>query len=531
MDGRSMLRRLLLLLVPTFLLLVLPAPAAWAAPTISDFSPKSGPVGTTVVITGTNFTGATEVTFWPNRSDPTFVVNGPTQITAHVPANAHTGPISVTTVEGTATSTDDFVVTDTSGPSISSFSPTSGPVGTLVTINGSNFTGATAVKFGNRAAASFTVDSSTKIFATVADGTQTGPVQVTTPDGTATSARDFVVTAAGSPTITSFSPTSGSPGTIVTINGTNFTGANDVVFNLTDAATFTVVSSTQITARVANGTTTGFIKVTSPSGTATSPTKFTVPGTPEITSFSPTSGSPGTSVQINGNNLTGATSVKFGNGSATFTVDNPNRITAIVPNSASTGPIRVTTPNGTNQSTTNFTVGTVGITSFDPERGPWGSSVTITGTGFSGATAVRFGGTNASSFTVNSSTRITAVVANATVTGKIDVSVPTGTLTSADEFVIQHLRTISLSLGGSLQASGRVVCQDGTTTCAQNVPVRVQRRIEGRWRNVGTGVTDASGNYSIPVPNKDGKYRAVASRTGLPNGDACRRANSDVVVR
>jgi hypothetical protein len=71
MDGRSMLRRLSLVLVPTFLLLVLPAPAAWAAPAISDFSPKSGPVGTTVAITGTNFTGATEVTFWPNRSDPT----------------------------------------------------------------------------------------------------------------------------------------------------------------------------------------------------------------------------------------------------------------------------------------------------------------------------------------------------------------------------------------------------------------------------------------------------------------------------
>ena len=416
-------------------------------------------------------------------------------------------------------------------PTISSFSPTSGPVGTTVVISGSNFTGATLVAFWPNRSATFTVNNSNQITATVPANTHTGPISVTTPDGTATSTTDFVLTAGPSPTITSFSPTSGAPGTLVAIDGTNFTGVSTVVFNLTNAASFTVVNSTQITATVASGSTTGFIKVTTASGTATSSTKFTVPGTPEITSFAPTSGGPGTSVQINGNNLTGATSVKFGGGSATFTVNNSNRITATVPNSAKTGPISVTTPNGTTQSTTNFTVGTVGITSFDPERGPWGSSVVITGAGFTGATAVSFGGTNASSFTVNSSTQITAVVANGTVTGKITVTVSGASLTSADAFVIQHLRTISLSLGGGLQASGRVQCQDGTTACAQNVPVRVQRRFEGRWRNVGTGVTDAAGNYSISVPNKDGKYRAVANRTDISNGDACKRANSGVVIR
>jgi hypothetical protein len=255
-----------------------------------------------------------------------------------------------------------------------------------------------------------------------------------------------------------------------------------------------------------------------------------VPGTPEITSFSPTSGAPGTSVQINGSNLTGATSVRFNNATATFTVDNPNRITAIVPSNATTGPISVTTPNGTNQSTTNFTVETPEITSFDPVKGPWGTTVVITGVALTGATAVRFDGTNAASFTVDSSTRITARVANGTETGRITVTLPSGTLSSSEDFVIQHLRTISLSLSGSLTASGRVVCVDGSTACAQGVPVKIQRRIEGVWKTVGSGTTDASGNYSIHVPNKDGKFRAVASKTSLANGDRCKRVKSTVLI-
>jgi hypothetical protein len=529
MRARSVCRRLVFLLVPTLLLLVLPAPAALAAPpTITGFAPQSGPVGTEVVISGSDFTGATSVTF--NNVDASFTPDSDTQVTAIVPAAATDGKIKVTTPGGTATSADNFDVTASGLPTITSFAPPSGPVGVLVVINGTNFTGASAVKFGNKAAADFDVDSNTQISATVDNGTQSGPIQVTTPGGTATSSTDFVVAAAGSPAISSFSPNSGAPGTLVTINGTNFTGATDVVFNLTDATSFTVVNSTQITATVANATTTGFIKVTTPSGTATSATKFTVPGTPDISSFSPTSGAPGTSVQINGSNLTGATSVRFNNASATFTVDNPNRITAIVPSNATTGPIGVTTPNGINQSTTNFTVVTPEITSFDPLRGPWGTTVVITGVALSGATAVRFGGTNATSFTVDSSTKITARVANGTVTGRITVALPSGTLTSSEDFVIQHLRTISLSLSRSLRASGRVACEDGTTACAQSVPIKIQRRVDGEWKTVGTGSTDGAGNYGIHVPDKAGKFRAVASKTSLPNGDRCPRAKSSVVL-
>ncbi len=78
------------------------------------------------------------------------------------------------------------------------------------------------------------------------------------------------------PTITSFTPASGTVGITVTITGTNLTGATAVTFNGTNAQSYTVVNATTITAVVAAGSTTGPVRVTTPSGTAVSGTDFTV---------------------------------------------------------------------------------------------------------------------------------------------------------------------------------------------------------------------------------------------------------------
>jgi hypothetical protein len=159
-------------------------------------------------------------------------------------------------------------------PAITSFSPTSGPFGTIVTLTGSSFTGATAVAF-NGATATYTVQSDSQITTTVPTGATNGPIAVTGPGGTGTSSSPFTVTSLPLPIVLSFNPTSGSAGTSVAIAGSGFTGATSVLFNGTSAA-FAVNSDTQITASVPSGAKTGPISVTGPGGTGTSTTSFTV---------------------------------------------------------------------------------------------------------------------------------------------------------------------------------------------------------------------------------------------------------------
>jgi len=96
-----------------------------------------------------------------------------------VGASGTTGHVTVTTPSHTLTSSQAFKVL----PAITSFTPTSGPVGRKVTIIGSGFIGATKVTFGGVKAISFTVNSGTQITATVPTGAKTGNIAVTTPGG------------------------------------------------------------------------------------------------------------------------------------------------------------------------------------------------------------------------------------------------------------------------------------------------------------------------------------------------------------
>ena len=251
-----------------------------SGPSVFGFNPTSGPAGTPVDITGSGFTGASDVTFGGVSAGPGgFTVNSDTDITATVPAAAITGPVCVTVGASTGCSSTSFTVNSGgSAPTITNFTPTSGGEGTIVTVNGTNFTSSAVVKFNGLTGTGFVFKSATKVKAHVPAGATTGPISVTTAFGTGTSATDFTVLSGGSaPTITNFTPTSGPVGTLVTINGTNFTGASLVKFNGAIATSFTVVSATEIRATVpAGAATTGKIIVKTPTGKATSPTKFTV---------------------------------------------------------------------------------------------------------------------------------------------------------------------------------------------------------------------------------------------------------------
>jgi YD repeat-containing protein len=170
--------------------------------------------------------------------------------------------------------------------SIIAFSPTSGPVGTTVTISGTGFSATPSqntVSF-NGTNATVSSASATQLVVTVPTGATTGTIGATAPAGSATSATAFTVGAtAGAPTITSFTPTMGASGTSVTVTGTNFqtTVSNDrVLFNNLGGTTITSATATSLATAVPPVAASGHISVATPAGTAISSADFFVPPTP-----------------------------------------------------------------------------------------------------------------------------------------------------------------------------------------------------------------------------------------------------------
>jgi hypothetical protein len=291
---------------------------------------------------------------------------------------------------------------------------------------------------------------------------------------------------ATSPTISSFSPTSGPAGCVVVITGTNFKDpiVTSVDIGGTPVSEFKVVSGTEIWATVA-GDASGTIHVTNASATASSPSDFTNanPGgcSPTITFVSPCGGGGGvrgTEVTILGTNLlkssgTAATApvggdVRFAPYAATAThtgtPESPGLLSVVVPPDAVDGQIRLSTFND------------------------------VLGEG--------------------------AVLTS----GHFIVPPPDLSCSPVD-----HARSITLSLRRHLVAQGRVSSLEDPafTDCVASVPVKIQRRVSGQWETVERTTTTDTGFYKKRINDRPGKYRAVAPRIDQFN-NLCFRVLSSV---
>jgi hypothetical protein len=225
-----------------------------------------------------------------------------------------------------------------------------------------------------------------------------------------------------------------------------FTASEPAKFECSlDAAPFEACTSPVSYDALAEGSHTFRVRATDSAGNIESTpaertwTIDTVP--PTITSLAPASGPVGTSVSITGSDLGGATAVAFDGANAAFTVDSPTSITASVPKYASTGPVSVTTPSGTGTSPSPFTLTCESpgptIDSFTPTSGPPGTSVTITGTGFTALTNVEFGGSTPNAqFTIDSPTSVTATVPIYAGTSRIRVETYSSACTSSSPFTV-----------------------------------------------------------------------------------------------
>lgn len=258
------------------------APVA-PAPVIASISPTSGLVGAVVTVTGSFFTDASVLTL-NGLAIPGFTVVDASTITFVVPAGATSGTIAVTTPGGTATSAGTFTVQAPNPvPIIASLAPNTAVAGSAnlpLTVNGTGFVSGSVVSFDGTDLAT-TYVSATQLTATVpatalaTAGIFNVIVASPVPGGGVSTAVVFTVSAAA-PTIASFTPTTGGPGTIVTITGTNLTGATVVRIGTFNVPVFTATSATAITLTLPAGTgsASGYLSVTTPGGTATSTALF-----------------------------------------------------------------------------------------------------------------------------------------------------------------------------------------------------------------------------------------------------------------
>ncbi len=327
-----------------------------ARPVVTGFSPGSGAAGggTSVTITGSGLAGAGKVSF--GGAAGTITADSATRITVKSPPGKGTVTVTVTTAGGTATvgkfSYNASSPAPPAAPVVTGISPDSGPAagGTSVTISGKNLSNATGVSFGGTGA-KITADSSTKVTATSPSGSGTVDITVSTKGGTsAKSSADKFTYATPAPVVISVSPDSGpaAGGTSVTITGTNLSNATGVSFGGTGGQ-ITADSSTRITATSPSGSGTVDITVTTAGGTSatSNAAEFTYIAAPTITDLRPDEGNQGTTVDIFGTNLSGATSVSFGGAAATITSDSSTEIVVTAPSGSGSVNVTVTTAGGT----------------------------------------------------------------------------------------------------------------------------------------------------------------------------------------
>ncbi|RBM04741.1 IPT/TIG domain-containing protein [Streptomyces sp. PT12] len=287
-------------------------------------------------------------------------------------------------------------------------------------------------------------------------------------DPVAGTARPTAVIAAApvlSSVVPNVGPSAGS--NVVSLGGSGFTGVTGVSFGAAPALVYTVNSTVLITATVPPGTGTVAVTVRNPSGTSNS-VPYTYAATPTLTGISPNQGptSGGTSVTLTGTGLFGASAVSFGGTPATsFIVNSATSVTAVAPAGTGAVPVTVTTPGGTSGAVFFYYSNAPALISASPSQGPTagGTSVTLTGTGLGGATAVSFGGTPATGFVVNSATSVTAVAPAGTGSVAVTVTTPGGTSNSVTYTYVPAPVLVTLAPAQGPTGAGAVVTLTGSS--------------------------------------------------------------------
>jgi sugar lactone lactonase YvrE len=251
-------------------------------PTLVSVTPGEGRPGTAITLAGTYFSASVAQDTVTFNGVPARVLQATsTSLQVEVPSGATLGTIRIRTLGGLVESAQPFMVWYP--PTISSTTPGRVRTSATVTLTGTNFAAASSrnvVTFGGGQVGQVLQASPTALVVKVPSAAQTGPIQVQTPGGQASTAANLVIIPA--PVITSFSPTHGLVGTAVTLTGRNFgeEGLSDTI--LFGGLTARVLRATATSAEVLvpRGASNGLLTVAGAGGRGLSTAAFTLDALP-----------------------------------------------------------------------------------------------------------------------------------------------------------------------------------------------------------------------------------------------------------
>lgn len=388
---------------------------------VTSLLPSSGMAGTLVTINGRGFgadTLSNIVTF--NGAKTSIFQITDTSLVVIAPAGGTTGSVQVS-VGGSKVSAGTYTYQLLS---IHTVSPLNGPAGTNVIITGAGFvsgSGLPVVSFNGRPGA-ISNATDTILAVAVPDSAGTGPITI---QANGQSATGPVFTYQH---ISAITPLSGGAGTIDTIHGQGF-GSNaslvSVDFNGTIASVSSVIADTLITVAAPKNVKTGPVSVTINNQKTVGPV-FTVVPPPSITSVTPSSGLPGAKVVIAGANFSAVAyqnMVTLNGVALTVQQSTTTQLTLLLPSGIITGPL-VLNVNGQSVTGPIFTVQVLNITALTPNNGLAGTTVLISGNGFSTTAAsnkILFNGVAATVVSAQD-TQLTVLVPSGVTTGNVTVS-------------------------------------------------------------------------------------------------------------
>ncbi len=435
--------------------------------------------------------------------------------------------------EGNATTVFD------AGSTVTASSSPGGTAGTAVTYS-TTVAGAWASQVAPTGSVAFAIGSVVQCTATLVNGSGTCTATTAPPGSdsvTATYSGDashlgsaappFAVTVQPSPEQPVVSGVGSSAGCAVaggqvTITGSNLSGVTAVDFGATASPGYSVTSSTTIVATVPPGTGHADVTVSNAAGSS-----IPTPGDqfsygPMVTAISPSEPSGnalgGMTLYISGSGFSGATGIDVGGvAAASFQVLHDWAVEAVTPPGSGILDVTVTVGGCTSPiiSADRYWAWPI-VTSISPSTGPTagGTAVTVTGAGFTGATAVDFG-TNASpSFQVVSDSEIIAASPPAPYKVSVPVTVvtPMGTGDNSDANFLYYL--YSVSGPPTITSFSPAIARAGTTMTISGTNLGDATSVEfgstPAWFNIDSGT-----QLTTVVP--DGASSGPVTVTG-PNG-------------